>query len=343
MFANLIGNQPAKLFVAKLLKQRRFPNAILFAGPDGVGKKAFALETARAFVCTKDGVEPCTECAACDRAQRLNIPKPDKRDEFKEVIFTDHPDVGMVVPYNRNILVDAIRDLEKEARYRPFEAAARVFIIDEADKMNDAASNALLKTLEEPAASSHIILISSRPDSLLPTIRSRCQMLRFAPVAAAEIEEHLVRNDVCSAEDAAFAARVAGGSVAKAKEADVGKIRDARSAMLGLVGDALRHNIAPVLQTAERMNDAKNKDDLEANLSILEGLIRDVWLLTNGGDASGLINADIAGELASFATRAEAKVLALWMEEIERLREQFIVNINRKVATDALVVKMARA
>ncbi|MEP7211552.1 MAG: DNA polymerase III subunit [Acidobacteriota bacterium] len=338
MFETLIGNEPVKSFISKLLQTGRFPNAILFAGPSGVGKRAFALETAKAFVCSGGG---CGECAACRRAGRLTIPKPDKRDDFKEVTFTEHPDVGMVVPFNRNILVDAIRNLETEAHFRPYEAQARVFIVDNADKMNDAASNALLKTLEEPATTSYLILVTSRPDSLLQTIRSRCQTIRFAPVAANEIERHLIDSGKFAADDAAFAARLSGGSVAKAIGTDVEKMRAARDAMLGVIENVLTKRVAAALQTAERMNDAKNKDDFEENLGVLEGLIRDAWLLRNGADSSSLTNADISVRLQTISSGANSATLAAWLSEIELMREHFVVNINRKIATDACFVEMA--
>ena len=338
MFETLIGNQPVKLFISKLLQNGRFPNAMLFAGPDGIGKEAFALETAKAFVCAGDG---CGTCAACHRAGRLVIPKPDKRDDFKEVIFTEHPDVGVVVSYNRNILVDAIRDLENEAHFRPFEAKARVFIVDNADKMNDAASNALLKTLEEPASTSYLILVTSRPDSLLQTIRSRCQTLRFAPVPVAEIEQLLVASGKFARDDAAFAARMSGGSVAKALSTEAEKMRQSRDAMLGVIENALNKRVSAVLHTAERMNDAKNKDDFEENLTILETLIRDTWLLKNGAVANSLANADIADRLQFLSATESSATLSSWLNEIETMRERFAVNINRKIATDAFFVKMA--
>jgi len=341
MFENLIGNQPVKSFISRILESGRFPNAILFAGPDGIGKKAFAIETAKAFICRGCGFNACGTCAACQRAGNFNIPKPDKREDFKEVFFSEHPDVGMIVPFNRNILVDAIRKLEGEAHFRPYEARARVFIIDDADKMNDAASNALLKTLEEPAATSFIILISSRPDSLLPTIRSRCQTLRFAPVPIAEIEARLAAAGKFSAEDAAFAARMSGGSIAKAFSVNVEKLRQARDAMLGVIENALAGNAATILQTAERMNDAKNRDDFEGNLDILESLIHDIWLLTNDSNPEALVNSDIGVHLHNLASRRESTRISSWLTDIELMRERFAVNINRKIATDALFISMA--
>ncbi len=157
MFDKLIGNNHIKEILRRLLVSRRVPNALLFAGEDGVGKKQFALELAKSFVCLNPKTsEACDVCAACRRADNFTFPKSDDKDAFKRVIFSDHSDIGLVVPYNKNILVDAIRALESEAFFRPFEAAARFFIINDSDKMNDSASNALLKTLEEPAPTSHI-------------------------------------------------------------------------------------------------------------------------------------------------------------------------------------------
>src|SRR5262249_50302248 len=156
--------------------------------------------------------EPCSICPSCERVGKFTFPKADADiEEFKKVIYSEHPDVAMVIPRNRNILVDAIRDLEREANFLPYEAAARVFIVDDAEKMNDNASNALLKTLEEPPPTAYIFLITSRPDSLLATIRSRCQMVRFAPVAAEQIADLLVKNKGSSTADAALAARLSRG------------------------------------------------------------------------------------------------------------------------------------
>lgn len=338
MFESLIGNQHVKLLMSKLLTKARFPNALLLAGPDGVGKKAFALETAKALVCPNRG---CSACTACSRVARLNIPVSDKRDDFKTVFFTDHPDVGIVVPYNRNVLVDAIRVLEAEARFRPYEAAARVFIIDDADKMNDAASNALLKTLEEPALTTFIMLVSSRPDSLLPTVRSRCQTIRFGPVAAGDIQEYLQASGKFDGPEAAVVARLSGGSVARALTLNIAKIRSARDMMLGVIENALNGRTAAVLKTSERLNDAKNKDDFEENFDTLESLIRDIWLLSLSVDAESLANADLLSRLRPISDTTSSATIAGWLAEIALLRDRFAVNINRKIAADALFIKMA--
>ena len=136
-------------------------------------------------------------------ADKFTFPKPDdKKEEFERVFFSQHSDIGTVIPCRNNVLVGSIRDLEKEANYRPYESKARFFIIDDADKMNDAASNALLKTLEEPQITTYIFLITSRPYALLTTILSRCQILRFAPISANEIKTHLLETKQFAPDDA---------------------------------------------------------------------------------------------------------------------------------------------
>lgn len=343
MFDQLIGNDRVKLALRRLVQSGRIANALLFAGPEGVGKRLFALSLAAGIVCqNRQGAEPCGKCGACRRAEVFNIPKPDKKDDFKQVFFSEHPDVGIVVPFNKNILVDAIRDLEREANFRPYEARARFFIIDEADKMNDAASNALLKTLEEPPATSHIILISSRPDSLLQTILSRCQIIRFAPVGAQEMEAYLTATGNFSAEDARLVARLSAGSIGRAFSIAPEEVRSRRNAMMQVLENVLvRSDRAALLAASETLADAKNKDNFGADLEILESLIHDIWVLKLAGGRERITNADLESHLLSFAQRAAPPVLAGWLREIELIRERTEVNINKRIAVDALFMEMA--
>ncbi len=345
MFKNLIGNDHLKLTLKRLLANGRVPNSMLFAGDEGVGKRQFALELAKAFVC-KEPVErqACGACSACRRADVFVFPKSEKGDDFDEVFFSEHPDIGTVIPFRRNVRIGAIRDLEKEANFRPYETLARIFIIDDAEKMADPAANALLKTLEEPASTTHIFLITSRPDSLLPTIRSRCQTLRFAPVATDEIEQFLIGDRAFTHDEARLAARLSRGSVGRAVSINVGKFRDQRTRMFGVIRNVIETgDRAALLRASEELNDAKNKDNFEENLDILESLIHDVWSLRISSDDTRLVNTDLVGELTTLAENAGNADISEWLRDIETIRENFAVNINRKVATDALFVLMAKA
>ena len=344
MFDKLIGNNHIKEILRRMLEKNRVPRSLLFAGLEGVGKKHFALELAKSFVCLdKQNAEACDRCAACRRADNFNFPKSDDRDAHKVVVFSEFPDIGLVVPYNKNILVDAIRDLEKEANYRPYEAGARFFIIDDADKMNDAASNALLKTLEEPAATSHIFLVSSRPDSLLQTIRSRCQTIRFAPVDAKEIGKKIASSEKFSPVDAELVARLSAGSIGRALDFDLEKFRRRRETMLHVLESLSgKSDHVALLKTGEEMNDAKNKDDYEIYLETLQTLIHDVWAIVCGAGEKALVNIDLKASLEKLARNSDRARLARWLGEIENLRETLNVNVNRKIATDALFAGMAR-
>ncbi len=346
MFDKLIGNQPVKEILRRMLAAGRVPHSLLLAGAQGIGKKRFALELAKAFVCqTPNNFEACDKCAACIRADKFAFPKPDDKDAHLKVIFSEHADVGLVIPYNKNILVDAVRDLEKEANFRPYEGKARFFLIDDAEKLNtakDNAANALLKTLEEPPPTSYIFLITSRPDALLPTILSRCQTIRFAPIPAKEIEDHLLETKQFSSDDAKLTAKLSRGSIGHALAMDLEKCRSQRETMMQVLESLLiKKDRVILLRTAEEMSDAKNKDNYNASLETLESLIHDVWTLTLGEDEESVVNADIGIKLKKLAETAESKRLAEWLVEIEIMRENFNVNLNRKIATDALLMQMA--
>lgn len=342
MFSELIGNIQAKQHLRTLLRSQRVPGALLFTGPESVGKKHFAFEFARTLVCpsANDGAA-CGQCSVCRRVDVISLPTSDKGEDYDRVFLTEHPDVGLVIPFKRNLRVGAIRALEAEANFRPFEASARVFIVDDADKMNDAASNALLKTLEEPAATTHLILVTSRPDTLLPTIRSRCQTIRFGPVPADETAAYLSKMKKVEPGDAALIANIANGSIGRALSLDLDSVKMRRAEMLKVIKHALAANRPAMLRIGEQMNDAKRKDEFEPVLSILETLVRDVWLTSKAGDDANIVNTDLRTELADLAKETAPEKLAAWLAEIESMRAAFLVNINKKTATDALFVKMA--
>lgn len=343
MFKNLVGNEHVKQTLRHLIAKRRVPNSLLLAGDEGIGKRQFAIELCRSLICVDTtGREACGVCPACRRAGTFTFPKPDDKDAHKRVIFSDHPDVGMVIAYNRNISVEAIRHLESEANFRPYEARSRFFIIDNADKMNDPAANALLKTLEEPPAGSHIFLVTSRADSLLPTIRSRCQILRFAPVGTDEIEKYLIADRAFTHDEAKLAARLSRGSIGRAVSINIEKFRQRRDRMLAVVTNALEtRDRAALLRISEEMNDAKNKDNFEDSIDVLASLLHDVWTLRVSGDEGRIVNSDLTGRLSDLSRHSASSNIPSWLADIDTMRENFAVNINRKIAADSLFVAMA--
>lgn len=343
MFDQLTGNERVKQLLRRMLGSGRVPGALLFTGEEGVGKKLFAVEIARALNCrAPQGVEACGKCPACVRMSRFNFPQSEDSDDWKKIIWTDHGDVGMVVAPKRVLLVDQMRHIEGEANFRPFEGKARVFIVDDADKLNDASANALLKTLEEPPPTSHIILITSRPAMLLPTIRSRCQAIRFSPLTTAEIEQHLLTNKLATPAEAGLRARAGNGSIGRALAGDLESFKERRDAMLQvLTALAITGDHTRLLRLAEEMNEVKHKDEYEFGLELLETLIRDALMVSFGVSSVQVINEDVLPQLQKISERIDSRSATSWISLIEELREQLVVNVNRKTATDALFLSMA--
>lgn len=343
MFSQITGNERVKQLLRRMLASGRVPGALLFTGDEGVGKKLFAVEIAKALNCrAPEGVEACGKCPACVRMSRFNFPQSEDSDDWKKIIWTDHGDVGMVVAPKRLLLVEQMRLIEGEANFRPFEGKARIFIVDDADKLNDPSANALLKTLEEPPPTSHIILITSRPAMLLPTIRSRCQSIRFSPLTTAEIEQHLLKNKLATPAEAGLRARAGNGSIGRALAGDLESFMERRDAMLEvLTALAISGDYSRLLRLAEEMNEAKHKDEYEFGLELLETLIRDALMLSLGMSSTQVINEDVLPQLQKISERIDSRSATAWISKIEELREQLIVNINRKPATDALFLSMA--
>jgi DNA polymerase-3 subunit delta' len=343
MFDELTGHTRVKAVLKRMLVSDRLPGAMLFAGEEGIGKKLFALEIARALNCRspKDH-EACGVCSSCTRIATLNYPQRDDADEWTQLIWTNHADVGLVVAPKRVLRVEQMRQIEKEANFRPFEGKARVFLIDEADKLNDASANALLKVLEEPPRTSHLILITARPAMLLPTILSRCQMIRFSPLTPAEIETYLIKNNLVDNKTARLRARAAGGSMGRALSNDLVTFTSQRKAMLKVLSAlVLSEDRSQLLRSAEQLNEAQYKDEFEERLDVLETLIRDAWMLSLGVESDRLVNEDLSAELTEISRKMDSSRAADWILQIEDMREQLIVNINRKVTTDALFLVMA--
>jgi DNA polymerase-3 subunit delta' len=346
MFDRLVGNERAKDVLRRMLAQGRVPGALLFAGEDSTGKFQFALELAKALNCLQPrGVEACDKCSACSRIPRFAPPpSSDDKERGKHIAWSAHQDVGVLRLERSVITVDQAREVERESNYRPREGRARVFIVEDAERMNEQASNALLKTLEEVAPTSHLVLVTSRPASLLQTIRSRCQSIRFAPLTADEIEKHLVNNKLRAGREAKLVARFARGRLGEALALNLDAYQARRELMLGVLDSltASPADLARLLRATEELGDAKRKDDFESHLDALSAVVRDAWLLSIDPKAQ-IVNDDIRERLSRHAANLTSARAVRWLSQIEALRAQLAVNVNRRAATDALFLSMAAA
>lgn len=178
---DVVGQEGALEILRGSITKNRVAHAYLFAGEDGIGKKLTAINFAKALNCLKPvHRSPFT----VDRKEK-NLLTTDSCDECSSCIKIDkaiHPDVFLIAPENGQIKVDVIRKLEESLAYKAFEGKWKIVIIDEADTLNQSAANAFLKTLEEPSDQSILVLISSMPELILTTIRSRCQKINFLPL-----------------------------------------------------------------------------------------------------------------------------------------------------------------
>jgi DNA polymerase-3 subunit delta' len=179
ILASLVGQQRARELLARALRSATVHPAYLFAGPPGVGKHLAAAEFARAWLCLREGPEPCGECESCRKLGG------GAHGDFIEVA----PDKN-----KKSIGVGQVRDLGEWLAQSPALGRRKAAIVDPADRMTLEAANALLKTLEEPPPGRVLVHVATRPGGLPPTVRSRCQQVSFGPLADAEVSEVLRRN-----------------------------------------------------------------------------------------------------------------------------------------------------
>src|SRR5436190_12771728 len=210
-FRDIVGHQRTLALVGGAASRGTLPPSLIFAGPEGIGKYTAAIALAQALNCERGrdmfggdlpdaGHDACGACAACRRIAR-----------------GVHADVLVLAPgESGSIKVDQVREAIDRSAYRPFEGRRRVVIVDGADALMPEAQNVLLKTLEEPPPASVFVLVTARPDVLLPTVRSRCQRLRFGPLSAQDVAAVLVRDHRFAAGDAQAAAAASDGSVGRA-------------------------------------------------------------------------------------------------------------------------------
>jgi DNA polymerase III subunit delta' len=289
-FRDVVGHVRLIQLLSRSTAGGTLPPSLLFVGPSGVGKRLTALAVAQALNCTdRLPLDACGKCAACARIAR-----------------GVHPDVIIVEPGETgSIKIFQVRDVIDRSNYRPFEGRCRVVIIDEADAMDTPPQHALLKTLEEPPSRSVFILVSSRPDVLLPTVRSRCPELRFRPLPAEEIASVLVKRNHTESEARAVAA-AADGSLGRALQASAGELVEAREvAQRALAVAAASNDPAGRLDGAKlllaRSGSSSERDQLATHLRAMASLLRDVEVLATDADGSALANPDVRPALERLA------------------------------------------
>ncbi len=209
----IIGHQQIVEQLRRTVASGRIAGAYLFVGPAGVGKETVATYFARLIFCLQHKQSP----EGLDEEQSASLPSVCGTClACRKVDSGNHPDLQFIRPAGSLVKIGQIRDVQKQIIYEPLEGSRKVYILTDAERMNLEAENCLLKTLEEPPASSVLILLTSNIEALLPTTRSRCQILQFYPMQTEELAEVLMKRFPIDAEAAATAAISAGGVVGKA-------------------------------------------------------------------------------------------------------------------------------
>lgn len=319
MFSRVLGHQRQKDLLQRAVSSKRLPHAYLFEGPEGIGKRLVALALTKILFCVNGN--SCGDCPACHKVDHHN-----------------HPDLHQLCQDGSSIKIEQIRALQKELSYRPLEAPYKVCIIDGAEKMNPAAANALLKTLEEPRSQTLLILLTPTPDAVLPTIRSRCQRLPFSRIPRERLQEVLVEQLNIEDAQAHILATLSEGSFKKALGKDRELYLQRRRELLKNLASLSPGSIIPLLNLAQKF--AEEKELLFDILEIIQAFYRDVLLLQHGRPVDDLVNVDMLETLQSVSRRENVSSLLGKLNALMTSRRHLERNVNRQLAMEVLLLRL---
>jgi DNA polymerase-3 subunit delta' len=355
-FSDILEQEGAKRHLQSALRTQQLAGAFLFHGPWGVGKTRTALLFARALNCETRVDDACDTCPSCRKALhflhrdlQFYFPVPGGREDEVEAVERETRDAYSadryhVIQFDRfaSISIDKVRELKRLAALAHAEGRHKVCVLREADRMLPVQQNALLKLLEEPPVDTHLVLTSSRPQALLPTIVSRCQAVAFAPLSQETIAGVLERERGLDPARAMLAAGMADGSLARsllilADEHDILKVRDRALDLLAAAG----RGGAALHETAEAIAGEKDRNlvrRLGHALALWHGdLLR---VRCGGASAERLSNPDRRQELVAQAASLEVAELRRRVGICEELVEAIDTNANLTLAVHWLLVSL---
>ena len=332
-FESIIDQEQPIRLLKNILLNRTIPNALLFTGTDGIGKRTAALVFAMACNCgVEEGLsaaDPCGRCRSCRKIQSGN-----------------HPDIILVEPSGPFIKIKQIRDICDTLSLKPYEAKLRIVIISNAQAMNPQAANALLKVLEEPPERTVLILTALQTSDLLPTIVSRCQHIRFSPIHREKLKTFLVEKHGVNAEDAAIFSAMANGSMTKAlsmikknSQANWICLRDWLLNIIGLekTGSLSLEPIIILLSFAERLS--KNKEIIQDSLEIIKTYLRDLIIYKYSPEK--IINKDLIRKIQYASQKIAVKSLLSKIEAIQTAQKDIRANTNLRLTLEVMMLRLA--
>lgn len=329
-FPQIIGHEPQKEFLRNSVRKNRISHAYLFSGPEGVGKKLVAIGFAKLINCAEGKAEnPDCECVSCAKTEKGLNP---------DVLVFEYPG-------EKTIKVDQIRqDIERLVHLAPYENPYKVFIIDDAQRMNFNAQNAFLKTLEEPPPNSVIILLTTLADLLMPTIRSRCQSVVFQPLEVEQVREFMEREKP-EGEDTELLSRISGGSISRALNTDEDYLRK-RTEYINCVMEVNAQKPLTLFDSVEKIQKdikAGGPQELKTVFDIFSTWLRDSVVLKTSGKKEEIVNTDLLEQLGEYSEKREVPELlskfAALEETMTRISEN---NANVEVSLENLLLRLSQ-
>lgn len=318
------GQGAARSTFAAAVARGRLAHSYLLVGPDGVGKRLFARELAKAFLCERPPAEltACDRCPACAQVEAATHP---------DLLFLRTPADKQELP------VEAMRDFCRDLSLRPTRGGRKIGIVEDADDFNAASANSFLKTLEEPPQGALLLLVATSTDRQLPTVLSRCQVVRFAPLSPADLSAVLEAQGVDDAAKRDRLARLGAGSVARALALDDDSIWDVRAKLIdGLTSG--RPQFRALAETWVKFHEDAGKESaaqrLRASLVLhfLVEAVQHALKLSLGAEVPGL-DAGEAARLKAFADRVGSDAL---MELLDKFVEAD-AHVERRVQLGLVV------
>jgi DNA polymerase-3 subunit delta' len=323
---NILGHDWAVEMLHKHAARGEFRHAYLFAGPPGLGRRTLALRFAQALNCTSPlapGI-PCGECRDCKQIEGMR-----------------HPDINIIQADSEGgtLKVDQIREVQRALSLKPYQVNYRVALFLRFHEANDNAANALLKTLEEAPGHAVLILTADTPEQLLPTIISRCEIIRLRPLPVAAIEADLIARGV-EAEHARLLAHISGGRPGYARTlVEDGSLLEKREERLNDLQSLLPAPRVEKFSYADKL--AKDKDAMRQAILIWLSYWRDVLLRTAGANTA-LVNIDRNMEIEFLASRLDLSTARRVVSSLETALEKMERNVNSRLLAEVLLMDWPR-
>jgi DNA polymerase III subunit delta' len=334
---NIVGHEWAVDFLRRSLAGERAAHAYLLSGPQSVGKALLALRLAQALNCETAGQEPCLACRSCRRIERGN-----------------HPDVrvaGMAsqgaglkpeeAARQKDLKIDTVREWLRDVTLKPYEGRRRVFILHDAERLSEAASNAMLKTLEEPPPYATLVLVANTAGDLLPTIVSRCQPLKLRPVPRQQVAQALRERHNLAAGDAELLAAWSGGRIGWAlRMVETPDELEARQSQLDELAALAGQGRAATFRWAEeRAKEYRGGEQavVFGALELWQSWWRDV-LLTAAGCPEAVVHIDRRDDLERAATHYSLAEVHAFVRRIGETARQLRENVNPQLALENVLL-----